>query len=239
MVIDLGNTRLKMGVFNNDELIHTENITGDTSLSVIMEKWKRTWKPHRIALSSTVILDNDAIQWIEENGVLTVNPGLNFPFEILYTTPETLGQDRLAAVSAVYALYKDMNVMVMDCGTCITYDLLLSEGVHVGGNIAPGVRMRLRSMHEFTDRLPQVDLPDEIKWIGQSTREALQSGGVAMAIMEANGLIFYLREKYGPLRTVLTGGDAGLFVHHLSGEHVIYADLVLSGLNEILKNNEV
>lgn len=239
MVIDLGNTRLKMGIFNGDTLSHTEHSSSGTSLSEIWEDWYITWKPHRIALSSTASLDQDARLWIESHRVLTVHHGLHFPFEISYTSPETLGQDRLAAVSAVHALYKDMNVLVIDCGTCITYDVLLSDGVYLGGNISPGVRMRLRSMHEFTDRLPLVDVPEEIQWIGRSTREALQSGGIAMAIMEANGMIFYLKEKYGSLRTVLTGGDAGLFQNHLKGELDFCADLVLSGLNEILKNNEV
>src|SRR5690606_22819477 len=119
------------------------------------------------------------------------------------------------------------------------YDLLLSDRRYVGGNIAPGIRMRLRSMHDYTDRLPLVGLSEAHIWIGQSTTEALQGGGVAMAIMEARGLIFYLLEKYGSLRTVLTGGDAGIFDGHLPGAHEVFADLVLTGLNEILKNNEV
>lgn len=239
MVIDLGNTRLKMGVYKGDNLLHSEKMTRESSLTDIWENWNATWKPDRIAISTTSAINDESRMWIENHHGLVIHAGLQYPFVIQYKSPETLGQDRLAAVSAVYALYKGMNVLVMDCGTCITYDVLLSEGHYIGGNIAPGIRMRLRSMHQFTDRLPLVGLPEEVKWIGQSTSEALQSGGAAMAIMEANGMIFYLKEKYGPLRTVLTGGDAGFFECHLCGEYDVRADLVLSGLNEILKNNEV
>lgn len=239
MVIDLGNTRLKMGVYEADVLKHTQSYHGDEFLPGIWETWKIKWRPDRVGICSTVSLTTEAEQWLKENRVVVVGPHLQYPFQIEYKTPETLGQDRLAAVSAANALYKGTNVLVIDCGTCITYDLLLSDHRYVGGNIAPGIRMRLQSMHDYTDRLPLVDLPAEHFWIGQSTTEALQGGGVAMAIMEARGWIFYLLEKYGPLRTVLTGGDAGIFDGYLPGVHEVCVDLVLTGLNEILKNNEI
>lgn len=239
MVIDLGNTRLKLGLYEGDTLRHTKTCSGDQFLPEIWEKWKAQWLPERMAICTTASLSPEAEQWLKDNRVVEVGPQLRYPFAIDYKTPETLGQDRLAAVAAVDALYKGTNVLVIDCGTCITYDLLLSDRRYVGGNIAPGIRMRLRSMHDYTDRLPLVELPEEVHWFGQSTTEALQGGGVAMAIMEARGLIFYLIEKYGSLRTVLTGGDAGYFDGHLPGAHEVCVDLVLTGLNEILKNNEV
>lgn len=239
MVIDLGNTRLKIGIFESDVLLHTEVYPATQNPIEIWEMWISRWQPDRIAMASTAVINPEVRQWMENYGVVEVGSHLNYPFVIEYKTPLTLGQDRLAAVSAANALYKRTNVLIIDCGTCITYDLLLREGRYVGGNIAPGIRMRLRSMHEFTARLPKVDLPDEVQWIGQSTTEALQNGGVSMAIMEARGLIFYLLEKYGSLRAVLTGGDAGVFHRHLPGKNEVVEHLVLIGLNEILKNNEI
>lgn len=239
LVIDHGNTRLKMGVFEGTELIHSDRVPVQESASILWESWKETWKPDRIGLSTTVQLSGEEQSWVDENKVLQAKGGLKYPFEILYKTPDTLGQDRLAAVSAVYTLYRKRNVLVIDCGTCITYDFLTADGRYPGGNIAPGLGMRLRSMHEYTDRLPLVGLPEEIRWIGQSTEEALQSGGVGMAILESKGFIFYLKENYGHLTTVLTGGDARYFKNHLMDECYVHPDLVLSGLNEILKNNEI
>lgn len=239
LVFDLGNTRLKMGVFEGDELIHSDLIPVQESASILWESWRKTWEPDRIGISSTIQFSGEDQSWIQTNKVLRADAGLKYPFEILYRTPDTLGQDRLAAVSAVYTLYKKKNVLIIDCGTCITYDFLTADGRYIGGNIAPGLRMRLQSMHEYTDRLPLVGLPKKISWIGQSTEEAVQNGGVGMAILESKGFIFYLKENYGHLTTVLTGGDARYFKNHLSGECNVHANLVLSGLNEILKNNEI
>lgn len=239
LVLDLGNTRHKMGVFDGDELIHSDRIPAQDSASLLWETWKKRWLPDRIGISTTVQLADQQLLWVRENKVLQIKDGMRYPFEVLYRTPDTLGQDRLAAVSAVYTLYKERNVLIIDCGTCITYDFLTADGRYLGGNIAPGLRMRLRSMHDHTDRLPLVEIPEEIRWIGQTTEEALQTGGAGMAILESKGFIFYLKENYGHLTTVLTGGDAEYFKNHLSGACYVHEDLVLTGLNEILKNNEI
>ena len=240
LVLDLGNTRLKMGLFEGDDMVHSKHHEASDDLVEIWEEWKNNYHPERIAISTTVTLTGEQDIWIRENQVLPVGTELQYPFHILYKTPETLGPDRLAAVSGVYALYSGSNVLVIDCGSCITYDFLMADGRYMGGNIAPGIRMRLLAMHNYTHRLPLILPPDRhLGYIGQSTEEALQIGGGSMAVLEANGLIFYLREKYGPLITVLTGGDSWYFENHLSGEHYLYPDLVLSGLNEILKYNEI
>lgn len=239
MVIDLGNTRLKAGLYVDDVLTRTESLEKGEGGEAQLEEWKSQYQPDRIALASTAILTEGELRWISDNNVLQVDANLHYPFTIEYKTPETLGQDRLAAVCGAYALHKGDNVLVIDCGTCITYDFLTTDSRYIGGNIAPGIPMRLRAMHEYTARLPLVDPGNEMKWLGQSTSEALRAGGVSMAIMEARGLIFYLEEKYGSLRTVLTGGDAGFFENHLTGTYEVCANLVLAGLNEILKNNEI
>lgn len=239
MVIDLGNTRLKMGVYENDVLVHSESVVSHQTNSQLWENWKLTYRPDCIGLAATTILSDAEISWITNNSVIQVGPDLHYPFEVLYKTPETLGQDRLAAVSAVYTLYSGKNVLVVDCGTCITYDFITADGRYIGGNISPGIRMRLKAMHDYTDRLPLMNLPDSITWIGQSTEEAIQNGAVAMAIMESWGMIFYLKENYGHLTTVLTGGDSGYFENQLTGEQYVHQNLILSGLNEILKNNEI
>lgn len=238
MVIDLGNTRQKMGIYENDQLLDVLGEATDQATVELWEKWKKMHQPDRIGISSTALLTDDQDEWIKQNKVLQISADLNYPFRILYKTPETLGQDRLAAVMAAYALYSGKNVLVVDYGTCITYDLLTSDKKYIGGNITPGIRMRLRAMHDYTDRLPLVDLPSQMSYVGQTTEEALQNGAVGMTIMETSGMILYLKEKYGHLTTVLTGGDVSYFENNLLGEHFSHANLVLTGLNEIMKNND-
>lgn len=204
-----------------------------------IDGWYENFAPNQVVVSSTIDLPSEAVLWMKKVKAVVVHPFLRYPFKISYKTPGTLGQDRLAAVSAVYTLYKRQNVLVIDAGTCITYDFLSSSGEYVGGNISPGIQMRLAAMHYYTEKLPRVFMTGDIKWLGQSTEEAIRAGGGAMAIMEARGMISYLEGKFGNLTIVLTGGDYFYFVKYLEGEKFVEPNLVLLGLNEIMKNNEI
>lgn len=204
-----------------------------------IDGWYENFLPDRVVIASTVGFTAEAKRWIDKTRSVVVHPRLKYPFQIMYQTLETLGQDRLAAVSAVYSLYKRKNVLIIDAGTCITYDFLSSSGIYVGGNISPGIQMRLAAMHYYTERLPRVFMTGEMKWLGQSTEEAIRAGGGAMAIMEARGMISYLEKKFGNLVIVLTGGDYSYFVKYIEGEKFVEPNLVLLGLNEIMKNNEI
>lgn len=239
LAIDIGNTRQKIGLFSDDNLVLIDSRSDSEWDDSYLEQWSENYMPDSLVLSSTVDLSPEAREWIENHKVTVIHPKLQFPFEIAYKTPETLGQDRLAAVSAVYALYRQQNVLVVDAGTCITYDFLSASGQYVGGNISPGIQMRLAAMHYYTEQLPRVFMTGEIKWLGQSTEEAIRAGGGAMAILEARGMISYLEKKYGDLTVVLTGGDYYYFVQHLEREKFVEPNLVLLGLNEIMKNNEI
>lgn len=239
MVIDLGNTRQKIAVFDNDLMVFSDVRRKEKTDIQWWQEVLEAYHPDKIALSSTVDLSDSIQSWVNAHKVIVAGSHLRYPFIIDYKTPETLGQDRLAAVSAVYALYRGKNVLIMDCGSCITYDFLTGEGRYVGGNIAPGLQMRLKAMHDYTDHLPLVKLPSQVHWLGQTTEQALQAGSVTMAILETRGLISYLKENYGHLTTVLTGGDAELIKNHLPGQNFLHTDLILTGLNEILKYNEV
>ena len=128
--------------------------------------------------------------------------------------------------------------MVIDAGTCITLDLLSAEGEFLGGNISPGIEMRLKAMNHFTARLPLVvrtlELPDEL---GDSTENAIRNGGELGSLMEVEGFIRHFQKKYRPLRVVLTGGDADFFVKHAKTKIFAHQNLVLIGLNQILQHN--
>ena len=164
-----------------------------------------------------------------------LTPQTSLPFENRYATPVTLGKDRLAAVAGAYARYPGQNCLVIDTGTCIKYDLIDAFGVYHGGNIAPGGAMRLRAMHEFTERLPEAPMVMPAHVVGDSTETALQNGALLGAALEMRGYHALLRERYSALQAVLTGGDADFFFKHaqIAGA-VVEPDLVLYGLLRLL-----
>lgn len=195
----------------------------------------------RVIFSSVGVPDPDTLRLLTENFVeaMELTQELPLPFTNAYRTPETLGKDRLAAVAGAQALFPGENCMVVDCGTCIKYELLLGKGVYLGGNIAPGAAMRLRAMHTFTARLPEapVQMPDEL--VGHSTETALQNGALRGAALEIEGFIRAFRERATPLVVLLTGGDAEFFEPFLRSvpEIRLLPHLTLHGLNHILQYN--
>ena len=186
---------------------------------------------------STVVQPNAALKTQLEARFRTMELTTEtaLPFKNQYSTPQTLGKDRLAAVAGAHALFPGDNCLVVDCGTCIKYDMLTADGIYLGGNIAPGAQMRIKAMHHFTAKLPEVpmQMPDDV--IGYSTETALQNGALRGASLEIAGFVKLFEEKYTSLRVVLTGGDAIFFKPFLTFSiDSIVPDLTLHGLNSIL-----
>jgi type III pantothenate kinase len=249
LAIDIGNTSVKAGVFLNGGLIGpvirftdqewdvadrlvtnlgVKNIIYSTVANVPPTKWTDKWN---------------------QAGLLTLalSPELPLPFTSLYETPATLGQDRIAAVAGSLVLPTSKAPasapaeslparLIVDAGTCITLDLIDGQRTYRGGNISPGVRMRLRAMHTFTARLPLVEPAASLNEVGRSTEQALRHGGQFGAVYEVEGLYLRLRKTYPDLELILTGGDAELLAGLLSVPNVVYPNLVLRGLNQILSN---
>jgi type III pantothenate kinase len=161
------------------------------------------------------------------------------PFQNTYRTPATIGKDRLAAVAGAQALFPSQNSLVIDAGTCMTSDFLERGTVFRGGNISPGVQMRLRAMHDYTVRLPLVNPQplDAASLLGDSTETALRCGAVVGTALEVNALTTELEEQYGELQLLLTGGDASLLVPFLKKKIFVQPNLVLIGLKQILEYN--
>lgn len=158
------------------------------------------------------------------------------PVTNMYKTPETLGRDRLAAVIGAY---KEHNTacLVIDAGTCMTYDFVDREGRYHGGNIAPGIHMRIEAMHHFTQKLPSVSMEKNKNLLGKTTEEALQNGAVYGTILEIEAFIERIRKKHSRINIILTGGDAEFLGKNLKRKIFVDQHLVLRGLNEILLHN--
>ena len=237
LVIDIGNSRTKFAVFNNRRL---EEIFTDLTI----EEAEALISTHQISNSILSSVKRDTAGWeefLKENtDFLRFSAQLKTSVHIKYLTPATLGLDRLAAVIGAYALYPNRNCLVIDAGTCITYDAVDTEGNYCGGSISPGLKMRLQAMHTFTGGLPAVELNENFAdWQGNDTVSAMLSGVVNGTRSEVMGFIDDYSSRYSNLQVLLCGGDMNFFDTRLKSS--IFAQtfktephLVLIGLNEVI-----
>jgi len=235
LAIDIGNTRTKLGYFDGSVL---EEL-------MILDKWdtaeiyKHLDENSRIVVSKTSSRCDHYIRGLKASfDVLEMDASTKLPIEIDYKTPETLGRDRIGGVVGARYLYPNEACLVISAGTCITYDVIDRDGVYRGGQIAPGLHMRLRAMHHFTDKLPLVEWNGGYKMVGKSTDECMISGAVLGTINEMKGFLEDYNRAFDSLNILITGGDAQFFVLNMKTEIFAVPSLILQGLNEILNFNE-
>lgn len=237
LVIDQGNSKVKYGIFTGnvmEQMVSKDSLSCDEILELATNQQLENIIYSSVAQS---LSENDKGRIEEKFCFLELTHQLNIPIENAYATPETLGIDRLAAVIGAYSLFPKQTCLVIDAGTCMTLDLLNDEGVYLGGNISPGVRMRLQAMHQFTARLPLVDIGQWQQNWGINTETALQNGGLLGACLEIEGLEKRLRQQWPQLKCLITGGDAKVLADQLKCKIFVYTNLVLIGLNKILTYN--
>lgn len=237
LTIDIGNTRVKLGLFDQGKLVR----------KLVQDEWNEqeildlatNQKVKNIILSTVGHALED--QWIskiaQQFRLIILNENTALPFVNAYETPQTLGKDRLAAVAGALVLFPGKHCLIIDAGTCITYELLDANGVYLGGNIAPGIELRLKAMHAFTANLPKIEQGTIDQNIGKSTETAMRNGGQLGAVMEAEGFIDLYRQKFGQINVILTGGDADFFAKKMKSKIFVNHDLTLLGLNKILNYN--
>lgn len=158
------------------------------------------------------------------------------PFAIDYDTPATLGTDRLAAIAGAYNETGNANILVIDAGTAITYDLLIN-GKYCGGAISPGISMRFKALHYFTGRLPLVEAGTCYQFPAKSTLEGIKCGVINGVVFEINKYICQFEEKFTDPAVIITGGDCRFLAEKTDSRHIIEPDLVMKGLNIILEYN--
>ena len=237
LVIDIGNSRVKYGVFLDGEL-HSEHHNKALSSADIFSLATNHSLKNIIYSSVATVLPADLEEEIRKNfRLLQLDQHLPLPFVNAYATPATLGKDRLAAAAGARHWYPKSNCLIVDAGTCITLDVLRADGVYLGGNISPGVRMRLLAMHQQTARLPLVEPVSSPELWGTSTETALQNGGLLGAALEIEALAQRLQQQWPDLKIVLTGGDAAFLANSLECKIFVHSNLVLWGLNKILTYN--
>jgi type III pantothenate kinase len=232
LALDIGNTRAKYGIFDYNQIVEKgilENLKINDLNAVLTNHL-----PQHIIYSNVGQLSTKVEQWLADHQATALTMELALPIEYCYQTPQTLGKDRIAAVMGARQQFPSESSLVIDAGTCITYDWLIDGYLYMGGNIAPGVQMRLRAMHEGTHALPLVPMEWQAASIGVSTTHALQNGALWGAVLEMRGVIDWSMQQWTHINIILTGGDRIFFANHLKRKIFAASDLVLQGLNEIL-----
>lgn len=238
LIIDFGNTFTKLAVFRQDFIVkqfqYKDLIVSD--ISAIVDKYPQI----RAVIVSAVINYPEEIKQFLIERFDFIELEVNTPIPIInkYKSPETLGKDRIAAVVAAAELYPNKNVLVIDAGTCITYDLINEKREYYGGSISPGINMRLKAMHEFTGNLPYVEAKKVDFLIGSTTEESILSGVYNGLINEIDGVIGSYKENYENLTVILGGGDYIYFDKRLKNNIFALPNIVMIGLNVILKFND-
>jgi type III pantothenate kinase len=237
LCIDQGNSSTKIGVFKGDEMIFSSQIPQPDfkGISDLFQQYDIRLTILSSVTKVTTELE-DLLQMKSERFIL-LSHETPLPIINRYKTPETLGKDRLAAVAGAVSLMPGNDLLVIDAGTAITYDFVDALGVYHGGNIAPGINLRLKSLYEFTQNLPLVEIEGEIDFMGNDTRSAIQSGVLYGIVFEIDGYIERLMLKYPKLSVFLTGGSSFYFENKLKNRIFANENLVLIGLNRILQYN--
>jgi len=238
LIIDVGNTYVKLAVFSGNELVEKTYASHD-EVTKIVQKLIENHPGLKRAIISSVGKKNKALtKAIKRNlDLLKLNSKTKVPFKNDYKTPKTLGDDRIALVSASVRQYPDKNVLIIDAGSCITYDFIDSENHYKGGAISPGLGLRYRSLHNLTANLPLLELEDPSDIVGKSTEDSIHSGVVFGVINEMDGVIDRYLEKYPDLTVILTGGDSDFLSKRLKNTIFANSNFLLEGLNFILEYN--
>jgi type III pantothenate kinase len=239
LVIDIGNTLVKMAVFQGDILIKKKISLKPDFLKNLEELEQKYQKPGNVILSSVSKTPLKWLQKLEEGSILFVlNEKLPQVFTNLYLSPNTLGNDRIALVSAASKHFPAENVLVIDSGTCITYDFKNNKNEYLGGAISPGLEMRYKAMHNYTENLPLLDGDEEITLIGNTTNSCMHSGVIYGITFEIDGIIAAYQAQYKDLTIILTGGDAQFLCKRLKNSIFANSNFLLEGLNYILEFNK-
>lgn len=243
LIIDVGNTLTKIALFKGQVMIRFKSIDRLTKNDLIEAITSFIDSGDGLEIQVAIL---SAVGKVPKDVMSFLSADFEFyelthqtssPIKNLYISPETLGLDRLAAVIGASQYYSNEDLLVIDCGTCITYDFLTSEKEYLGGGISPGIDLRFKALNTFTANLPLVNRSGHFDLIGKTTDDAIRSGVLNGVLNELNGTISNYKGNYPELKVLLTGGDVKFFDGKLKSDIFANSNLVLEGLNLILDYN--
>jgi len=238
LIIDIGNTTTKLAVFQRDKILITKVIPVASLVLEVDNLLKEFTEITQGLISSVGFLPADVLKTLENKLPLTIlKSDSKLPYKVCYETSETLGVDRLALMAAAVTQHPGKNVLVIDAGSCITYDFINAQQNYLGGAIAPGIQIRYKSLGDFTSKLPTLEKKVPENFIGNSTHACIHSGVINGVLHEIRGVVSTYQNKYPDLTIILTGGDADFLCKQLKISIFANSDFLLEGLNFLLEFN--
>jgi type III pantothenate kinase len=239
LIVDVGNTYVKLAVFSENTLSWQQKLDPEDFPKAVKKVFKKYPDIQSAIISSVGKFDQKYISvlsvFVE---VHLLSHSTEIPFKNSYATPQTLGMDRIALATAAFYHNPDANTLVIDAGTCITYDMINDYGEYLGGAISPGLHMRYSALHEYTSKLPLLEPKDFHDIIGNSTNASIHSGVLNGICREIDGVIDQYQSRFEDLTVILTGGDAQILSKRLKNTIFAHSNFLLKGLNYLLEYNK-
>ena len=235
LTLDIGNTQSKLAVFNNS-LVFVKTFNSKFIIDEI-DNFLLLYPDIKNLIVCSVTDINLNLEKYNFNNVHFVSANSNIPFENLYLSKNLLGNDRIALVSSASISYPGKNVLVIDAGSCITYDFINDKNQYLGGAISPGLKMRYKSLNEFTSKLPLVSVESLDKLIGNQTIDSINVGVVNGLVFEIEGFVRQYLSEYDNLTVILTGGNSDFLSNQLKISIFANQNFLLEGLNNLIKLN--
>jgi len=232
LAVDIGNTKIKAAVFEGTALLEKFIFDPDEATDEVKKILKKFPNTTQSIMSVVGKEDNNLLLWLQDNTkLIAVNHELQFPFINKYATPATLGIDRMVLAAGAILQFPDAHRLVIDAGTCVTYDFTDSGNQYLGGAISPGLQLRYNAMHTFTAKLPLLYPEMPQNYIGNSTKASMHSGVVNGLLHEVEGFIAQYNQEYQDVTVILTGGDAEFLAKRLKNTIFANSNFLLESLN--------
>ena len=238
LILDFGNTYQKCAVFNGQKLFALHKFENITIIDIqkLIDDNKNI---NSCILSSVIDTPSDILELLKSKfSFIELNSETIIPIINKYKTPNTLGKDRLAAAVAVSVLSNGSSALSIDMGTAIKFDIVNNKKEYLGGSISPGIFLRFKALNTFTAKLPLVGYNNNNEMIGSNTESSILSGVINGVNAEINTFVEYYKEQYPDVKIFITGGESIYFENNLKSDIFADSNLVLKGLNEILRYNE-
>lgn len=233
LVIDAGNSFLKIALFENREITRIQRIKL-SEIDNLNQYYNHLGRP-QVILSSVLNSEQTKFLFSLFDTCFVVNREKKLPIRLNYKTIETLGFDRICNAVAAHSMNPSVKnaALSIDIGTCIKFDFIDAEGTYQGGSISPGIDLRYKSMNDYTANLPLLDARETCDLIGKSTHESIQSGVINGIKAEIDQFILRYSSENSDLTFFVTGGDAQFF--DFGGKNGIFVNenLTLIGLYQI------
>jgi type III pantothenate kinase len=239
LAIDIGNTRIKAAVFEVNTLLEVVVFPIEElhqKIAFILQQYPKITNSVIASVGNTIKTDLSFLE--KKTNLHFLSHQSKFPFQNLYTTPITLGIDRMVLAAGAVFQFPNQNRLIIDAGTCITYDFVNENNQYLGGAITPGLQLRYEALNLFTSKLPLLQKTYPDNYIGNSTAQSIHSGVIKGTIHEIDGFIEEYKSQYAKFIIILTGGDSDFLAKRLKNTIFAHSNFLLESLNQTFQYNQ-